>query len=83
MKRNENDTPVIGCYCLCNTGGIEILDIRYGIEDKVLFRWRIYDTVSRKTLSVVRTDDFGRSYFNTRNTRIYLDECIKVNYDKI
>ena len=73
-----NDAKVIAVYGMCNFGGIEILGIEYGIDDRIVYRYNFGQPENK--IHKVRTYDSvnGRSYFNTKFGRIYLDECIRV-----
>lgn len=75
------ENNVIATYCLCNFGGIEILDIEYGINDFVIYRFNFGDNAENKThKAMIYGTNTGRLYFNTNyKQRIYLDECIRCN----
>lgn len=71
-KEYENKRP-IGFYCLSNLGGIEILDILYGIEDYVVVR---YYGNSYHRVKI----NYGVNHTSFRIGRrtIRLDECMRV-----
>lgn len=73
-----SDIKVIAVYGMCNFGGIEILDIEYGINDRIVYRYNFGQ--SENKIHKARTYDTvgGRLYFNTKHGRIYLDECMSV-----
>lgn len=69
-----NDKKVIAVYSfgLC---GIQILDIEYGINDKVIY----LDTMGKTHKAVVKENTKGDSYFRyCGGFRIYLKECLRV-----
>lgn len=55
---------------------VEILDIEYGIEDHVKFRWGNTGHVAR---SLLRTTTGGRHYFISFGNKLFMDEAIKIN----
>ena len=59
-----------GVYCLSNTGGVEILDILYDIDDYVVYRYYGDDIGLAKI-----TDD---STFFVGELEIPLIECMRV-----
>lgn len=76
MIENNN---VIATYCMCNFGGIEILNIEYGINDSVIYRYNFGDAGKAHKARIYSTNT-GRVYFNTNyKQRVYLDECIRCN----
>ena len=68
-------------YCHVTTNVcIIIYDIIYDIDDKIKFSWNIYGKVGKKRYSKIRHEKEGRSYFNSHNHKIYLDECMHASY---
>lgn len=76
LKTKYAETVAVAVFPECNWGGLEILDVEYGINDTVIAcynfgsgrtsirRHRIYDTAS------------GRSYIRKGNRRYYLDDMM-------
>lgn len=59
-------------------GGIEILDIEYGINDKIIWRYN-HGTPGKKHTSIIYyTVKSGRAYFKVNGRREYLDEYMRV-----
>ena len=73
------DKKIIAAMGLSNTGGIAILDLIYGINDKVKFAYVTCDDVGRTSTSRIRTDEEGQHYFNSGKCKYYLNDFIKVN----
>ena len=73
-KAKYKDAKAVATYCLSNLGGIEILDILYGIDDYVVVRY-YGESYHRVKINYTMS---GRSYFRIGAYRIYLDECMKV-----
>ena len=70
---------VIACYAFYAFGGVAILGIEYGIDDKIKWAWE--DTsngLGRVNTSKVRTSANGESYFIAGGQRVPLAECLKV-----
>ena len=76
-KLYENRKPV-GTFTLCNFGGLEILEIIYGIEDKAVacFNYGCGRIDIRK--HKIYTTSSGRSYIRKQNKRYYFDEIMRI-----
>lgn len=73
----ENNN-VIATYCICNFGGIEILNIEYDIIDRIVYRYNFGDNAENK-IHKARIHYGERDYFNTNyGMKVFLDECIRV-----
>lgn len=72
-KRQYEDKEPVAVYPMSNSGGIEILDILYGIEDYVVCR---YYGMSYHRVKINYSGE--RSYFRIGRFRVFLDECMKV-----
>ena len=66
----------IATYGISNCFGILIEDIEYGIDDVIKFRYCNMDTKGKLIRSKVRYDNYGRAYFMSCRTKVYLDECM-------
>ena len=81
MTRTEQqryaEAPVIATYCMCNWGGIEILDILYGIEDYVVYRFNFGEPkeVHKAKIKYGARHDSFKTY---AGYSIRLDECMRV-----
>ena len=73
------DKNIIATMGLSNTGGIAILDIVYGINDKVKFAYHNGEKYGRLSTSTIRTDEEGQPYFNSGKCKYYLNEFILIN----
>lgn len=76
-KLEYKDKKPIGVYCMSNCGGIEIMDIKYGIEDYVIWRFNFgepQEVHKSKIYSGVRHTSFR----TTAGYSIRLDECMRV-----
>lgn len=72
IKQYENKEP-IGIYTLSNWGGIEILDILYGIDDYVVARY-----YGKSYHKVKINYGVNHSSFRIGRLTIRLDECMRV-----
>lgn len=77
LYEQYSETPAIGYYGMSNFGGLEILDIEYGIEDKLVtcFNWGTGRQMIRR--NTVYTTPGGRQYIRKAGDRYYLDEMMK------
>lgn len=67
----------IATYCMSNWGGIEILDILYGIDDAVVYRWN-FGTPSEVHKAKIRYGVNHSSFKTSAGYSIRLEECMKV-----
>lgn len=58
--------------------GLEILDIVYGIDDFVLYRFSVCDGNEGKTRKAKIHYETERPYFLFRGRRIHFDDCLRV-----
>lgn len=77
LYEKYNETPAIGYYTLSNFGGLEILDVEYGINDKLVtcFNWGTGRQMIRR--NTVFTTPGGRQYIRKAGDRYYLDEMMR------
>lgn len=71
------DKQPVAVYPMSNWGGIEILDILYGIEDSVVYRFNFGEPQEVHRAKV----NYGVNHSSFRTTAGYsvrLDECIRV-----
>ena len=70
---------VIARYAFYAFGGVTILDIKYGIDDRVKWAWEDTDTgLGRVNTSKVRTNNAGNDYFIAGGHHVPLNECIRM-----
>lgn len=81
MKKNEyKNNDVVATYCMCNFGGIEILDIIYDIDTYIIWRFNFgSDKVEKIHKSKVYYAADDRDYFKANGYKIFLNECIRTN----
>ena len=68
---------VIAVYGMSNFGGIEILDIQYGINDSVVYRYNFGTPQKARTARVQYTSKC-EPFFRSPSGRVYLNECMRV-----
>jgi len=72
VEKYKEKNP-IGIYCLCNTMGIEIMDIDYSLDcDYVIIRCQ--DKIKKLKLY----NNTKGNYFNWGKVRIYLYQCLRL-----
>lgn len=78
LKELYKNRQAVGTYTLCNWGGLEILDIIYGLDDKAVacFNFGCGRTDIRK--HKIYTTTAGRAYIRKNGTRYYFDQIMKV-----
>ena len=75
-KEYEGKQP-IAVYPTCNWGGIEILDILYGIEDYVVYRFN-YGKPKELHKAKIRYGANHSSFKTSAGYSVRLDECMRV-----
>lgn len=68
---------IIAVYPLNNFGGIAILNIIYGINDKIKFSYHDGEKFGRVCTSIIRNDEEGEPYFISGKQKYFLSEFIK------
>ena len=74
-KRYES-SKAIATFPLCNFGGIEILDIEPGIEDKLIACFNFGTGRQQIRRHKICCSMSGRDYIRKQGKRYYLDEMI-------
>lgn len=69
---------IIGTYTLCNFGGLVVLDIIYGIDDKLTTAFSFGDGIKGKRTTKIFYDANGRDYVKRYGRKYYLDEIERV-----
>lgn len=77
--KDLKDKPPIAVLSLNNFGGIEILDVEYGINDYVVTAVNNAGKRCCCGRHKIDTTAAGRSYFRFGNNRYYLDEFLRTN----
>lgn len=73
MTRNNN---IKGIYGICNTLSLCVLDIEYGIDDRIVYSFsNNFDKVYKRK---VYYNAGGDAYFITQIGRVYLNEVLSV-----
>ena len=76
MKKSEyKNKPVIAVYGVCNTLAIEIIDIEYGIDDSIIYKYSNSDKIYKSTVYYRKNGD---QVFRTSIGYIKLSECLRV-----
>lgn len=75
-KEYENKEP-IATFVLCNLGGIEILDILYGIDDYVVYRFN-FGKPEETHRAKIRYGVNHSSFKTFVGYSVRLDECMRV-----
>ena len=76
-KLEYKDKKPIGSYCMSNWGGIEIMDIKQGIEDYVIWRFN-FGEPQEVHKSKLHYGVRHTSFRTTAGYSIRLDDCMRV-----
>jgi hypothetical protein len=76
-KMEYQEKRPIAVYPMTNFGGIEILDILYGIDDAVVYRWN-FGEPSEVHKSKIRYGAKHSSFKTSAGYSVRLDECMRV-----
>lgn len=78
LYKKYADTEPIGVITLCNWGGLEILDIEYGIDDYVIacFNWGTGRQQIRRH-KIMETPS-GRLYIRKQGIRYYFGQMTTI-----
>lgn len=71
-------SQVIAYYPMGIDVVVNIYEVIHDADDKIKFAWDICGKVKKPCYSKIRNDKEGRSYFNSYNHKIYLDECLLI-----
>lgn len=72
------DVNPVAVLTLSNWGGIEILGVEHGIEDKVVACFNFGNTRQQIRRHTVNTTPAGRDYIRKQGVRYYLDQFMRV-----
>ena len=73
------DCKPVGTLCLCNHGGIAVMEIMYDIDDYVMVCDNYGDGYKNITKNVIKYNAKGEQYFVRYGKRYYLKDFIKLN----
>ena len=77
LYKKYADTKAVGYYGMSNYGGLEILDIEYGIDDYVVacFNW---GTGRQKIARYkIQYSTSGRTFIRKQGYRFYMDQIMR------
>ena len=69
--------PAIGYFTMSNFGDIELLDIEYGIEDKVIACFNFGTGRQQIRRHKICSLESGRQYIRKQGVRYYLDQFMR------
>ena len=78
MEKIVNNKP-IAVMGICNTYGIAIFDIVYGINDYIISAFNDGENYSHKRKTRIFYDNNDRPYFNRYRVKYYLDEFMRID----
>ena len=79
MEKIVNNKP-IAVMGICNTYGIAIFDIVYGINDYIISAFNDGENYSHKRKTRIFYDNNDRPYFNRYRVKYYLDEFMRIDW---
>jgi hypothetical protein len=79
LYEKYQQTIAIGMYPMCNFGGLEILDIIYGIDDYAVACFNFGTGRQQIRRHKIQTTESGRSFIRKQNIRYYFDEIMRIN----
>ena len=77
MKEYVGKQPV-AVYPMSNWGGLEILDIIYGVDDYAVARYNFGEPESNLHKVKINYDASGNPFVVIDGNRIRLDECMRI-----
>ena len=77
-KELYKDVKPVAVYPISSWGGIEILAIEHGYDDYVVYRENYGEPDESIHRVKIRTAASNRSFFIYNSTRIYLDQCFRI-----
>lgn len=77
-KELYTDVEPVAVYPMLSWGGLEILAIEHGYDDYVVYREHFGEKESDVHRVKIRTAASNRSFFIYNSTRIYLDQCFRI-----
>lgn len=76
-KEKYMNAETVGYYCMCNWGGLEVLDIEYGIDDYVVACFNFGDGRININRHKIEYSTNGNQCFRKRGRRYYFNEIEK------
>lgn len=77
LYREYAETSAIGYFTMSNYGGLEILDINYGIEDVAIACFNFGTGRQQIRRHKIYTAPSGRFYIRKAGTRYYFDQIMR------
>lgn len=78
MRESFPPKPPIAVYPLTNWGGVEVLGVQNGVDDKVEVAINTGSTRKQRGPYKVYTTARGRTYFIMDSIRYYLDDFVRL-----
>ncbi|MBO6272777.1 hypothetical protein J6O48_08370 [bacterium] len=78
LYKTYENTEAVGTFPLCNFGGLEILDILYGINDYAVACFNFGTGRQQIRKHKIHYTPAGRSYIRKQGVRYYFDEIMRV-----
>lgn len=78
LYKTYENTKAVGVLPLCNFGGLEILDILYGIDDYAVACFDFGNGRQQIRKHKIQYTPAGRSYIRKQGVRYYFDEIMRV-----
>lgn len=76
-KEVYKDKKPVAVFGMSNFGGIEVMDILYGIEDYVVYRWN-FGTPTEVHKAKINYGANHHSFRTSAGYSVRLDECMRV-----
>lgn len=74
----ENNNNFIAICTMSNWGGLGIISIEYGIEDKVTTAFDFGNGIRNKSTATIRTSAKGEDYFIKFGRKYYLKDFMRI-----
>lgn len=78
LYKKYADTKAVGCYCMSNFGGLEILDIENGFEDYAVACFNFGTGRQKIRRHKIQRTLTGRPFIRKNGIRFYFDEIMRV-----
>lgn len=78
LKKLYENKKAIGTHAMCNFGGLEILDIIYGVDDKVVACFNNGCGRTDIRTHKIQYTTGGRPYIRKYGVRYYFDDIMRV-----
>lgn len=78
LKEQYKNTMAIGYASISNWGGLEVLDVLYGIDNYLVTCLNWGEGRTRISRNKIYTTASGREYIRKDGRRFYLDEIMRI-----